>query len=459
MSEHVYYEWVFRRYVKKNSVLLVGYLKMAGLYPWDLIYGRKIEKWSIRNHALCLKDGIREDFILSTVLIPIHSARLKTFIEEIAPGEVQYLPLKIYKDGRKEIEGYYIGNVLRIVDCVDKEQTHQDSESKARLPGRSGKPGAKDSIVLDPALVGDAKIFRLKDWEFVLIVRDDVVKEIKKAGFSASRFSRMKMTDSTVSEKRKETGDSTPVISDGIKFGREFKGAIDSEFQSLLTGLKERYMPGKELPVPFLEIMSRHIARYIGEPEMVLHEIDSDIVHIDIHCVLPGKGRNFTTLVTSGMSDKSMITPVEASEFRYAELVMYLPSTWPLDREHSRLEEYYWPVRLLKDLTKMPHMLETWLGPGHTIANGEPAEPYAANTRMCGSVLLEPVLEPTGFRSLKASPVKTINYLLVFPLYKEEMIFTMKYGMDMLLERLEKKRISPILNICRESLCNMRKGI
>ena len=177
---------------------------------------------------------------------------------------------------------------------------------------------------------------------------------------------------------------------------------------------------------------------------MVLHEIDSDIVHIDIHCVLPRKGRNFYTLVTSGMSDKSMITPIEASEFRFAELVIYLPSTWPLDKEHSRLEEYYWPVRLLKDLTKMPHMLETWLGPGHTIANGEPPEPYAANTRMCGSVLLEPVLEPVGFRRLKASPAKTINYLLVFPLYKEEMIFTMKYGMDMLLERLERKRTSPI---------------
>ena len=106
MSEHVYYEWIFRHFVKKKNVLSVGHLKMAGLYPWDLLYGRKIEKWNIRNHALCLKDGIREDFILSTVLVPIHSTRLKTFIEEIAPGEVQYLPLKIYKDGREEIEGY-----------------------------------------------------------------------------------------------------------------------------------------------------------------------------------------------------------------------------------------------------------------------------------------------------------------------------------------------------------------
>ncbi|MHC9543445.1 MAG: suppressor of fused domain protein [Vulcanimicrobiota bacterium] len=471
MSEHVYYEWIFRHFVKKKNVLSVGYLKMAGLYPWDLLHGRKIEKWNIRNHALCLKDGIREDFVLSTVLVPIHSARLKTFIEEIAPGEVQYLPLKIYKDGREEIEGYYIGNVLRIVDCVDREQMHQDSESKARLPGRSGKLNEKDSIVLNPALVGDAKIFRLKDWEYVLIVRDDVVKEIKKAGFSASRFSRMKMTDSRVSEKekearaklkiqeRREDGESSPVSSDRIESGRESTGAIDSELQSMLTGLKERYMPGKELPVPFLEIMSRHISRYIGEPGMVLHEIDSDIVHIDIHCVLPRKGRNFYTLVTSGMSDKSMITPVEASEFRFAELVIYLPATWPLDKEHSRLEEYYWPVRLLKDLTKMPHMLETWLGPGHTIANGEPPEPYAANTRMCGSVLLEPVLEPVGFRRLKASPAKTINYLLVFPLYKEEMIFSMKYGMDILLERLERKRTSPILNISRESLFNVRKRI
>ena len=116
--------------------------------------------------------------------------------------------------------------------------------------------------MLNPALVGDAKIFRLKGWEYVLIVRDDVVKEIKKAGFIASRFSRMKMTDSRASEKEKEArakmkiqehmedGESAPVSSDRIESGRKSTGAIDSELQSMLTGLKERYMPGKELPVP-----------------------------------------------------------------------------------------------------------------------------------------------------------------------------------------------------------------
>ncbi len=469
MSEHRYYEWIFRRIGKKKTAMSVGYLKMEGLYPWDLLDGRKIEKWNVRNHAQCLNDGIREDFALSTVLVPIHSARLKAFIEEIAPGEVQYLPLKIYNKGTGEIEGYHIGNVLKIIDCLDRENTiHQETESKDSRSGRSGKLSEKKNIVLNPALIGDAKIFRLKDWEFMIIVRDDVVKAVKKSGFSASRFSLIKMTDSGSSEMKKGTraemkiqedreDDISPFInSEAVKSEKQSNGAFESELQTMLTDLKERYMPGKELPVPFLEMMVHHISRYIGEPETVIHEIVSDIVHIDIHCVPPGEDRDHLTLVTSGMSDKSMITPSEASEFRFAELMMYLPSTWPLDKEHTRFEEYYWPVRWLKELTKMPHLLETWFGPGHTVANGDPPEPFAANTRMCGFVLLDPVFEPEGFWKLEVSPVKTINYYLVFPLYEEEMNFALSHGVDMLLERFSSKGISPILDIGRGNVCKGR---
>ncbi|MGV8121572.1 MAG: suppressor of fused domain protein [Candidatus Xenobiia bacterium LiM19] len=500
MTGHKYYEWVFRRFTIKTEVLSVWHFKMRGLDPWDLLAGTPIDIWSDRNYVLCRKNGIREDFILSNHPIPVHSTRLKEFIEKIAPGEVQYLPIRIcnYRGRMEEIEGYHAGNTLRIVDCIDRRQTPAIPEIGNRTRGMYRNPGEKVNVVLNPALTGDEKIFRINGWESMLIVREDVVKAIKKAGFTAGRFTKMKMTDPMMPEKPDETGTGIRLQKNGRDAcsceicsgklhasdlkpahahpdragnrpdeasgpdkrggpGRELSQSLSSEMESILSGLKQKYMPGTELPVPNLDKMTSHIARYIGPPDTVIHEIVSDIVHIDIHCVMPGKGRNFITLVTSGMSDKSMITPDEAREFRYAELLTYLPPDWPLDRESNRREEFYWPVRLLKDLAKLPHLLETWFGLGHTIANGEPLEPFAANTRLCGSLLLDPIFEQKEFRHLTVSPEKTINYLLVFPIYREEMLTAINFGTDMLVERLEMKRISPILNTARKNVFRPRR--
>jgi len=490
MTEHRYYEWVFRRFTSKTEVLSVWHFKMRGLAPWDLLAGTPIDIWSERNYVLCRKNGIKEDFILSNHPIPVHSTRLKEFIEKIAPGEVQYLPIRIcnYRNHFEEIEGYYAGNTLKVLDCVDRRQTPALPEIGNRTRGMYRKPGEKVNVVLNPASIGDEKIFRICGWESMLIVREDVVKAIKKAGFTAGRFTKMKMTDPTKPERPDETGAGIRMQEGGSDAcscdicsgrmhasdlkpahahpdiaekrrgsGRELTQSLSSEMESMLSGLKQKYMPGAELPVPNLEKMVSHIARYIGIPDTVIHEIVSDIVHIDIHCVMPGKGRNFITLVTSGMSDKSMITPDEAREFRYAELFTYLPPDWPMDRKSQQREEFYWPVRLLSDLAKLPHLLETWFGPGHTIANGEPPLPFAANTRMCGSLLLDPVFEQKGFSKLTVSPEKTVNYLLVFPIYREEMLTAINFGTDMLVERFEMKRVSPILDVCRENVFKPRR--
>src|SRR5687767_15165770 len=51
-----------------------------------------------------------------------------------------------------------------------------------------------------------------------------------------------------------------------------------------------------------IQRISEHIEQHCGEVESVLHELVSDLVHIDIHYVKPTPERNYHTLVTSGMS-------------------------------------------------------------------------------------------------------------------------------------------------------------
>src|SRR5690606_27736593 len=94
--------------------------------------------------------------------------------------------------------------------------------------------------------------------------------------------------------------------------------------------------------------------------------------------VLPNEGCEDVRLVTSGMSDLPMSVPEDAGCPGFAELMVTLPAGWKLDQASFQDENWYWPVRLLKSLARLPHKHATWLGFGHTVPNGHPAGPYQA---------------------------------------------------------------------------------
>lgn len=186
--------------------------------------------------------------------------------------------------------------------------------------------------------------------------------------------------------------------------------------------------------------VSNHIEMNIGKVAGVLHEVVSTLVHIDVHIVPPDKDRRFTTLVTSGMSDRPMAAPEELLEdYGHAELVMCIPGDWPLEEAAMRDETYYWPIRLLKRLARLPHAVETWLGHGHSIPNGDPAEPYAPNTKLCGAVLCATFWFGKEFLWLTTPNGKKITFLSVIPVYDEEMSFKLNSNADDLFDRMERR--------------------
>jgi hypothetical protein len=88
-----------------------------------------------------------------------------------------------------------------------------------------------------------------------------------------------------------------------------------------------------EIPVgdpASIEAIKRHIEAHLGKIDSVFHELVSDLVHLDVHLIKPAAGRDFHTLVTSGMSDRPMSVPEGAEEYRYSELLIGLPQDWPV---------------------------------------------------------------------------------------------------------------------------------
>src|SRR5262245_21875975 len=81
-----------------------------------------------------------------------------------------------------------------------------------------------------------------------------------------------------------------------------------------------------------LEAITGHIERHLGRIETVFHELLSDVVHIDVHHVLPSAARPCHALVTSGMSDLPMAVPLEAEAPRHVELMVSLPRDWKVSQ-------------------------------------------------------------------------------------------------------------------------------
>lgn len=205
-----------------------------------------------------------------------------------------------------------------------------------------------------------------------------------------------------------------------------------------------------------LEAIEAHLAQSIAPVENVFHEILSDLVHLDILHIPPADDRPFHVLVTSGMSDLPMTVPEGAEPWRRAELLIALPADWPLDQNSLKDDENYWPIRWLKMLGRLPHEYETWLGYGHTIPNGDPAEPIA-DTGFVGVMLNLAEWLPDEFHRLEVGPDEAVCFYQILPLYPEEMAFKLKKGAEALDELIEERGIDFVLDANRPNLAKKKR--
>jgi hypothetical protein len=177
---------------------------------------------------------------------------------------------------------------------------------------------------------------------------------------------------------------------------------------------------------------------------MVWHELISDDIHIDIHVREPVPERPYRLLVTSGLSARPMTAAPEV-DLHYAELCLALPPDWPIDADSFSDERNYWPIRLLKQLARLPHQFNTWLGWGHSIPNGERAVPYAPGIPYTGVVLIPPLELGTDLSPVLGSP--PIQIYQVLPVTQREMALKLDLGIVEMLELLQRQcpeRLGPI---------------
>jgi len=206
------------------------------------------------------------------------------------------------------------------------------------------------------------------------------------------------------------------------------------------TAVAHLYTPEEESTV------TQAIESRFGAVSQVLREVVSRDIRVDLCVVAPGPERAWQTVITRGMGAREMRVPSELRDFMRAELVFMLPGDWEL---RSRDECWYWPLRWLKLLARLPAEEDSWLGWGHTVPGGEP---FAENTDFSALLLLDAFLpEEEPFFTLPVG--ETVRFYQLFPLYEEELQFKLKHGAQVLVDRMTAKgALSPVLDTARANL-------
>ena len=201
----------------------------------------------------------------------------------------------------------------------------------------------------------------------------------------------------------------------------------------------------------YFDAIRAHLEKYLDAPCDVWHEGDE----LDIFVVAPTDERPFLTLVTAGLSDYLMDAPKD--EWKRAELVWLLPASWPLERENWG-ESREWTLLWLQHLAQMPRAQNSWLGYGHTIPNGEPPQPLDLTTNANSVMLIPPVSLPERFARLRVGEGDEgiINFWALVPLLPDELELKIKSGTPTLLEKMEKAKLSDILEPGRDSVLRPR---
>jgi hypothetical protein len=93
------------------------------------------------------------------------------------------------------------------------------------------------------------------------------------------------------------------------------------------------------------------------------------------------------------------------------------------------------------------------------VANGEPPEPCARKTKLCGIIANPPFTVPEGFHELEIPGPKRIVFFAALPVCESEMNLKSRLGADELIERFNRKGVADLADITRKEVSRKVLGI
>ncbi|TWT36827.1 hypothetical protein KOR34_17720 [Posidoniimonas corsicana] len=145
---------------------------------------KELGDWNRQTEGRCPDASFVVDFtVASGRSWPIFSARMKQFVEGLVPGDLQYLPFRLVNDPDKPkipARTMYLGNVLTVVDCIDRQRTKVRNDDWTPRP--NGMFEVRGPVWLRRSLIADERLFVIGGTP-TMVLREDVKELIEAEGF------------------------------------------------------------------------------------------------------------------------------------------------------------------------------------------------------------------------------------------------------------------------------------
>lgn len=116
------------------------------------------------------------------------SDRLRTLLEQHAPGEVEFIPMKLmYKRSIVRDPVYWMANFLHVVDCIDRTLSNYEE-----VPDRHQPDGVRLSInklvIRLSAIPQDVSMCRVYKYEPLVLIRRQLREVLGREGITGPQY-------------------------------------------------------------------------------------------------------------------------------------------------------------------------------------------------------------------------------------------------------------------------------
>lgn len=135
------------------------------------------------------------------------------------------------------------------------------------------------------------------------------------------------------------------------------------------------------------------------------------------------------------------------------EIFFCLPAYW--DYENPKNENANWIFDWLFRLQNFALERNTWFGPGHTIAAGNPPQPVSPLVRMDHFFFIDPIFTKEVMQPVELNDM-TVYFLAVMPIFEEELDYKTVKGTGKTLKKMVARKIDERLDDYRSSFMASR---
>lgn len=159
---------------------------------------------------------------------------------------------------------------------------------------------------------------------------------------------------------------------------------------------------------------------------------------VDVEILYPTVEEPFYVLHTMGMSTAAMTYSAGGllhGKQRYGELALLLPADWGFQqKDHVALDDpMSWPIWLLMELGRFPHVHRMWLSYYFTLSNTEDYRPFSPYAPFTGIAVIQ-FEGDLGQITLRGT--EKIEILFPMLLYKEEIALCDTLGVETVIEHI-----------------------